>query len=132
MLGMEWLFVVDSFGRSGGLALLWSPQHSVLLFSYSQHFTGVEITMANEVKWQLTGYYTKPNHNRMHELWACLRTLAGRSSLPWLSIGNFNNILYPIKKHGGHPQPKRLIARFRTATEEASPFDIRMIGHPFT
>ena len=40
----------------------------------------------------------------MHELWQLLRHLQARSSLPWIFMGDFNDVLHSSEKYGGLPK----------------------------
>lgn len=52
-------------------------------------------------KWILTGYYGQADKNRREFSWELLRTLAGRSSHPWVCVGDYNDLLYQSDKRRG-------------------------------
>jgi len=56
-LGMAGGFGVGSFGRGGGLALLWSNEVEVKLESYNKLHIDVTVTLSPEVQWRFTGFY---------------------------------------------------------------------------
>ncbi|XP_031101849.1 uncharacterized protein LOC116005749 [Ipomoea triloba] len=88
-LGFEGLFYVDGFGLSGGLALLWRKNNTARLLSFSKNHVDVEVSIAGVGDWRMTGYYGFPERNRRTEAWDFLRSLAGRSSLPWLPMRGY-------------------------------------------
>ena len=42
--------------------------------------------------WHLTGFYGHPETTRRVESWCLLKSLRGSSQLPWLVVGDFNEI----------------------------------------
>ena len=48
--------------------------------------------------WHLTGFYGNPDTAKRPESWAKLKHLQGTSSLPWLAIGDFNEIISLTEK----------------------------------
>lgn len=59
-LGIENCLVVDSKGKSGSLAMLWSLEITVQITSYSNHHIDAEIQNANGRSWRYTGIYGYP------------------------------------------------------------------------
>jgi exonuclease III len=101
-IGYYGLFVVDCIGRSGGLALLWSSEISVEIQNYSQHHINAVIKAPiNDAPWKFTGFYGHPVPTKRHITWSLLQILAQFDPLPWVCIGDFNEILTPSEKVGG-------------------------------
>ena len=90
-LGSFGKFPVNSIGHSGGLAMLWDSSLSCLISAFSNH---IESTGDSH----LTGYYGFLERHRRRASWKLLRALAIRSSLPWVCIGDFNDLLFPSDK----------------------------------
>lgn len=61
-----------------------------------------------------------------------MQTLSGNSPLPWLLIGDFNNIIDSSEKMGLNPQPSWLIDGFRQVIEDYQLNDLGMEGYEFT
>ncbi|KAK3211236.1 hypothetical protein Dsin_015942 [Dipteronia sinensis] len=68
---------------------------------------------------------------RLHS-WTILRRLAGMSNLPWICIGDFNEILWDFEKLGGIRKNWRQICDFREVLEDCSLEDMGFIGPKFT
>ena len=52
------MFMVESVGRSGGLALLWSDEISLEIQNYSCRHTNAKITSSvNVLEWKFKGFY---------------------------------------------------------------------------
>ncbi|KAK9689802.1 hypothetical protein RND81_09G081800 [Saponaria officinalis] len=79
--GME----VDSVGRSGGLAFIW------------RRGMQCEFRSASRV----TSFYGWPAVADRHLSWKLLCLLGRQSSLPWVCVGDFNEILYATEMKGG-------------------------------
>ncbi|XP_019150699.1 PREDICTED: uncharacterized protein LOC109147555 [Ipomoea nil] len=130
-LGYEGLFYVDNDGLSGGMAFLWKKNNTVRLLSYSQSHIDVEVSLFNRL-WRMTCIYGIPERNRREETWDLLRTLKDRSLLPWVVIGDFNNLLYQAEKKGGNPYPNSLLRGFGDAVDDCGLMQIPMRGHQYT
>ena len=63
--------------------------------------------------WRLTGFYGHPETSKREETWQLLESLNHFSALPWLCIGDFNEITSAVEKAGGNVRPARQITRFR-------------------
>ncbi|XP_074302488.1 uncharacterized protein LOC141634059 [Silene latifolia] len=91
---------VDSAGRSGGLAFMWKKDIDCSFVSASMHHMDFHVR-EGEKEWQITGFYGWPAVSDRHLSWDLLRLLHEQSSLPWLCIGDFNEILYSTEMKGG-------------------------------
>ena len=72
----ESVFAVNSIGRSGGLALLWSLEVEVDIQNYSHRHINAVVKKKGELElWKFTGLYGHPEAARRYESWALLRHL---------------------------------------------------------
>ncbi|XP_019167807.1 PREDICTED: uncharacterized protein LOC109163512 [Ipomoea nil] len=132
-LGFDCPFTVDAVGHSGGLALLWSKTVELKVVSYSSNYVDMEVRMdVGSPCWRFTGYYGYPERHRRKEAWQLLRSLSARSTLPWLVMGDYNDLLDQSEKLGRAPHPGWLINRFREAVADCGLQDIPFGGHQFT
>ena len=100
-IGFDYAFTAPSVGRSGGLALLWKQEVDMCIQNFSQHHIDAHMDSTQPRCWRLTGFYGWPKQHRRKESWALLKHLHSLDSLPWLCIGDFNEILTTIEKSGG-------------------------------
>ncbi|KAK2664364.1 hypothetical protein Ddye_002938 [Dipteronia dyeriana] len=100
-LGFACKLVVDSVGKSGGLCLFWSSDLHVELLTYSQAHMDVRIWHNKNHSWRFTGFYGHPDRSLRAQSWILLRQLAGMYNLPWVCMGNFNEIQCDSEKIGG-------------------------------
>lgn len=97
---------VFSDGRSGGLGLFWRDGLDVQFRSKSHHHIDVEIQThdGSFLRWRLTGFYGHPTTAERYRTWNLLRCLGDESTLPWVVVGDFNELLHVDEKIGGCPR----------------------------
>ncbi|XP_019181689.1 PREDICTED: uncharacterized protein LOC109176754 [Ipomoea nil] len=131
-LGFEGLFNVDNDGLSGGLALLWRTNNTARLIGYSKNHIDIEVDIPGFDRWMMTGFYGFPKRPQRREPWDLIRSLASKSELPWVIIGDFNDLLFQCEKRGGNPHPDSLLRGFRETIEECGLTQLPMSGYPYT
>lgn len=98
-LGFHNCFGVNLMGKSGGLGFLWVDDLNVTLNNYSRMHVAFLVDNDNgSDDWKLSGIYGCPMACRRTKTWKLLRDLHGISSLPWLCIGDFDEILSNSEK----------------------------------
>ena len=55
--------------------------------------------------WRFTRFYGKLETHKRQESWDLLQSLHGQSLLPWLCVGDFNEIIKQSEKLGGRLRP---------------------------
>nr|GMD77815.1 ribonuclease H [Ipomoea batatas] len=132
-LGFHNMFVVDACGHRGGLVMFWHESVEVEVTGYSSNHIDTVVTMdIGSPRWRFTGYYGYLERARRREAWQMLRNLAGLSSLPWVIMGDYNDLLYPEEKRGRHPHPNWLIAGFSEAVADSGLQDVVFKRNQFT
>jgi hypothetical protein len=131
-LGFAGAFVVDSVGRSGGLALLWKDAEEVEIQNYSRRHINAVIREEGLPPWKLTGFYGHPEWAKRHEAWALLAHLKHYNPEPWLAIGDFNEILEQSEKEGGALRSDAQMDFFRNTLEDCYLSDLGFRGPKFT
>ncbi|KAK3188706.1 hypothetical protein Dsin_028267 [Dipteronia sinensis] len=64
--------------------------------------------------------------------WNLLRRLVDMSNLPWVCVGDFNEVLDRAEKVGGVPKDWKLLAGFREALDDCGLDDLGYTGPQFT
>lgn len=64
--------------------------------------------------------------------WRLLQSLCGNVSLPWLCLGDFNEILQAHEHEGGNLRQDRQIIGFRLVVEHCNLIDLGFFGNKFT
>jgi hypothetical protein len=122
----------ESAGRSGGLLLLWKKDLNVTSSSVHSNYLDIRIDENTGNAWRITGFYGEPSGERKHLSWDYLRDLHGMYDLPWLVIGDFNEILSNSEKEGGNLRPQRCMQQFRDALTHCNLTDLGFLGDVFT
>ncbi|KAK3188277.1 hypothetical protein Dsin_027838 [Dipteronia sinensis] len=124
--------VVELVGRSGGLCLFWSERIIVDLLSYSRFHIDVKVESHVSTMWRMMGFYGNSESKQRGHAWRLMRRLRGMSDLPWICIGDFNEILSMEEKEGEVPQQRRMIEEFREAIDFCDLDDLGFRGPRFT
>ena len=94
-------FFVQRENRGGGLVLYWKNDIEVEVESSSLSHIDTVINKNSGKAWRFTDFYGNPETHRRSESWDLLRRLHGRNSLPWLCVGDFNEIVKQSEKFKG-------------------------------
>ncbi|KAM1271218.1 hypothetical protein ACFX2J_032061 [Malus domestica] len=93
-LGFQNAVIMVSNGRSWGLCLLWKEEVKVMVRYFSPNHIDRECSIGgSSTWWRFTSFYGFPNTTDRHLSWALLSSLNRQSSLPWLCVGDFNEVL---------------------------------------
>jgi exonuclease III len=129
-LGCDHFIIHESDGRSGGLLMLWRKETVIQCQGFSQYF--IDVIIRGPQDWRLTGVYGEPRWNHKHLTWEALRALHGRLDLPWLMVGDFNEILFHHEKEGGRVRSQSQLQAFQDALMDCELSDIGFSGDAFT
>nr|XP_023874998.1 uncharacterized protein LOC111987509 [Quercus suber] len=125
--------IVPSVRRSGGLALLWKDSMLVDVQTYSQNHIDVIVMEENgNKKWRFTGFYGHPETSKREESWRLLVNLSTMSDLPWVCMGDFNEIRHRGGKEGGGERPEWQMKAFSSAISKSKLRDMGCVGPEFT
>ncbi|GMI99219.1 hypothetical protein HRI_003591200 [Hibiscus trionum] len=124
---------VEANGRSGGLSLGWKNSVQVTLRSFSaRHIDFIIKDDSAGFSWRCTRIYGNPEAHRRHETWDLLKCLNDSPDMPWVILGDFNEILLASEKQGGLQRSQRQMDQFQNALEECELGDIGSNGPWFT
>ncbi|KAF7802526.1 reverse transcriptase [Senna tora] len=88
---------IDPVGRSGGLCLLWKQPLSFDLINISHNWIHGYLSGPNNSKILFIVVYGPPNLHNRNKLWDFLHSQSN-NSIPWLLIGDFNQVLWRSDK----------------------------------
>jgi hypothetical protein len=132
-LGFSGMFVVDSVGKGGGMALLWGDEICVTIQNFSQHhIIGVIKRTESDTPWKFTGFYGHLDATKRNEAWVLLRHLAHLHPTPWVCIGDFNKIVESFEKWGGGRRSESQMLAFQQVIENCKLSDLGFWGPKFT
>lgn len=110
---MDQKLVCTSNGRSGGLVLFWNNNINVRRLALDPMFIDVKIEDSNNNSaWRLTGMYGEFRWANKHLTWSRMRQLHQSQNLPWLLVGDLNEIQFLHEKEGGNPRPMQYMQAF--------------------
>ncbi|PPS07048.1 hypothetical protein GOBAR_AA13599 [Gossypium barbadense] len=124
--------VVNSEGRSGGLALMWRDGTNVSIQSYSKHHIDSMVNLENNRKMRVTGFYGHANPNLPSSSWDILRRLGDLVREDWVVGGDFNAILNDAEKEGGRRGVRAHMNDFKEVMDELALVDIKFDSGWFT
>ena len=87
-----------------------------VLTSSDNHIDGV-MDQGMDDAWRFTGFYGDPETASRENSWNLLRDLSQRLALPWVCVGDFNEILRLEEKQGWLDRPERQMQGFRDALD---------------
>ncbi|KAM0913489.1 hypothetical protein ACQ4PT_012126 [Festuca glaucescens] len=122
---------VDCNGRSGGLALWWREGIDVSVRPWCQYYIDTKITF-NDKTWRLSGIYGEPRTELRKRTWDVLQYLKSQDDLPWLCMGDFNEVVSQLEQLGGNPRSQANMAGFRDCLEHCGLSDLGYKGYDFT
>lgn len=130
--GLECGVWVDSIGKVGGLALIWSKEVDVSLRSMSARYIDVSIRHLSGEHWRFTGIYGWAEHGQKYNTWDLLKKLSRESEMAWIVGGDFNEILFSHEKKEGNPSDFASMKMFRDALDFSNLTDVKLKGYSFT
>lgn len=112
--------------------MIWRSEGVAQVLSTSDRHIDLCVTLKDEEPYRMTLFYGYADRCKRYLSWDLLRRLASQSSLPWVLLGDFNELLAVNEKWGRHGHPHSLIANFRSALDDCGLQDLGYSGHPFT
>ena len=105
---------VPRVGFSGGLLLLWKDNVDVTLLTCNTNIFDCYVSCDNGPSWHFSAFYGAPETNNILHTWKLLERCKDVSPLlPWLVIGDFNEILSNQNKLGGALRSEAQLDSFR-------------------
>lgn len=131
-LGFEGFIKVDAMGLSRGIWVLWNP-HNVAIEPISTSFHKIHLKVqANFQIFLLTALYASPNFSVRKQTRNKLSELSEHINLPWLLMGDFNEINKPQEKFGGRPPNRIKIETFNRLLHKADLIDLGFVDPRYT
>jgi exonuclease III len=131
-LGYDRSFAVSSSGRSGGLGIYWNKDTNVEILPYSQYHIDVIITENGCEPWRLTCVYGEAQVNQHIKTWDMLKYIKSSSDLPWVCMGDFNEVLNQSEHVSVRERSQAQIAGFREMADVCGLCDLGYEGYSWT
>ena len=119
-----------ALGGSGwfcwGILLLWNPDRVTI------HITGGStqsvhglVEVRNPISsFLLSSIYASTNALKRQSLWDELVIVANTLNVPWVAVGDFNDILCQSEKFGGRPLSRKRVETYAETMNECNLIDI--------
>ncbi|KAF7139019.1 hypothetical protein RHSIM_Rhsim07G0114000 [Rhododendron simsii] len=132
-LHFDFSFYVEPEGLAGGIALWWNNDISIdVEFAHRNLVHTAISTSVDSSRWAATFVYGCPTHAGKEKVWNELRKIADMEQLPWMCVGDFNQVLSVGDNIGGNlPDPGRIMA-FNDMLNECGLVDLGCKGPRFT
>ena len=124
--------MVPRHNIGGGLALFWSNDIQVDIQSFSDNHIDAIIDHRVDDAWRFMSFYGNLNAASQEDSWSRLKTLSTRFSLPWICMGDFNEIILVEETQRWLDRPERQIQGFHDALDFCGLKDFGFNGFPFT
>lgn len=102
-----------------------------VLDSSTNHIV-VQINKVGSTQWRMSYFYGFPERSRRRDSWEFIKFLAGKSSMPWCILGDFNDMLYTSDKKGAHAHPRHLLNGFGNTIEACQLLELELKGGNYT
>ncbi|CAM8971158.1 unnamed protein product [Rhodiola kirilowii] len=129
-LGFRNCFTVSCRGKSGGLAVLWADDVNLSICNFSRWH--VDMVVTDNSPFRLTLFYGDPATTKRKFSWDLLRRLRGLMNLPWVVLGDFNEVLSNEEIKGLKLRHNWQMNNFREALGDCGLSDLGFRGFPFT
>ncbi|XP_060961152.1 uncharacterized protein LOC133031663 [Cannabis sativa] len=124
---------VPRIGLSGGFLFLWKSNVNVTIINYGQNFVDCYLAFDDGFSCHFSGFYGAPVVSQRKFTWELLTKLKDSAPLmPWLVMGDFNEIISHLDKLGGPLKNETQIDDFRTAIDKSGLQELNFDGNRFT
>ncbi|XP_073357859.1 uncharacterized protein [Aegilops tauschii subsp. strangulata] len=116
-LGYNKSFAVRSSGRSGGLGIFWNEEIKLEVVGYSEYHIDVIVDEMVDIQTRVTFVYGEARTNECYKMWDMLHGIAGTSTMPWLVLGDFNEVIHAHEHDGVGNRNQAQMDLFRDALD---------------
>ena len=131
-LGYDHAYAIDSQGRSGGMGIFWNNTIDVQILGDSVYHIDVRIQEAAQDPRRLTFVYGEAQTHLRSQTWDLLKGLSFLNDLPWLCMGDFNEVLCPEEHQGAANRSNVQIQAFRDTVDICMLMDLGYQGRFWT
>jgi len=126
-------FVVSPVGLAGGLVVFWNAQMQLSIERHNAHFIDLLCTAhPRSSPMRITCIHAPSVYLQRQQLWQELRQISSYNNLPWICIGDFNEIMYHWEKVGKKFADSYRMQSFRSFIDSCSLMDVHSKGCAFT
>ncbi|OMP01255.1 reverse transcriptase [Corchorus capsularis] len=132
-LGFSKFHIADPVGYAGGIWMCWdNGAVDIEIISSSPQVIHSIVRRPNAVEFLLTAVYASPVLETRRNLWKSLEAFAENVSLPWVVVGDFNDVLHSGEKYGGNQPSLGRCNAFNSMITYCGLIDLGFKGPSFT
>ncbi|KAI9112268.1 hypothetical protein K1719_016791 [Acacia pycnantha] len=132
-LGFDGLSYVPSLGRSGGILAAWNSSFiEVDVINLDRQSIHLRCRFPNEGWFFVTALYAIPDTRHKQILWSTLNGFASSMVLPWVVVGDFNDIASLSERTGGLGSSEARCSLFSDRIQSCNLMDLGAVGPKFT
>uniref|UniRef100_A0A2N9ERH6 CCHC-type domain-containing protein n=1 Tax=Fagus sylvatica TaxID=28930 RepID=A0A2N9ERH6_FAGSY len=131
---LDGFLCTNTIGFAGGIWILWKTEVVEVghLCSTEQEIhASVKVRGSNSL-WLISAIYASPRRSERRILWENLKIIASLNNLPWVMLGDFNDILLCEEKWGGNRPSNSRIREFRNCLNACNMIDLGFSGPKYT
>ena len=118
--------------RGGGLVLFWKNSVNLKVVGSYRYYIDAVINKNERDEWRFTGFYGEPDVAKRNEAWAKLKSLNNNQNIPWLCVGDYNEITRQEEKRGGALRSFNQMQLFRDLIDECGLMDLGFVGPKYS
>ena len=133
-LPFDRFITMDTIGFMSGLWLLWKKEDAdvnLLAFTEKEIHATIKVCYSNQ-SWFISAIYASPRLVERHIMWSNLSEVANLHDLPWLLLGDFNEILCREDKYGGRQVHINRALEFKDCIDNCNMIDLGFTGPKYT
>ena len=126
--------VTDTIGYGGGLWILWKTEdvEVILLSTMEQEIHAIVKVRSSNLSWLILAIYASLRIAKRKILWNNLKIVSQLHNLPWLMLGDFNEVLSGDDKFGGNSVNLNRVLEFKECLDECNMLDLGFAGPKYT
>lgn len=125
---------VNTYGYTRGIWLLWYLEVADIakLASMEQEIHALVKVRSSNISWIIFAIYASPKIVECSCLWNNLSIVAKLHRLPWVMLGDFNEVLSSNEKFRGNLVCIRQVLRFKECLDDCGMMDLGFCGPRYT
>ena len=133
-LPFDGFFTTETIGYAGGLWLLWKREEvDIVVLSATEQEIHATVQVHNSnLTWLISPIYASPHLAERKILWSNLSKVAQLHKLPWLLLGDFNEVLCGEDKFGGRKVNLNRALEFKDCLDDCNLLDLGFSGPKYT
>lgn len=119
------------YGLPGGIVVMWNPLFIKfqMIGSDQQAIYGIVEVISNpSFQLYLSAIYASTKYKSRVGIWHDLIDMSTHMSVPWVVMGDFNEITCQSEKIGGRPIKQKRVDKFTLAMDTCGLFDAGCVG----